>query len=88
MSSHTGIASGGAIAPPTIVGVVCRNTNICLQIGTYWQEKLTSLSLLTIEREEAGELQNNLDELVVEFCKRGDRRLLLNYSDRDELLYV
>ena len=45
---------------------------------TMGQERLTALALLTIEREEAGKLKNNVDDLVVQFCKRGDGRLLLN----------
>jgi hypothetical protein len=72
MMLSTGVASGEAgidraIAPPIIVGVACRNTNVCPHIGhtsTYWRERLTFLSLLTVEREEAGELQNNVSELV------------------------
>ena len=45
--------------------------------STMRQERLTAMALLTIEREEGGKLKNNVDDLVVQFCKRGNRRLLL-----------
>ena len=41
------------------------------------EERLTSLTLLTLEREEVLKLEETIEKLIEEFCTSGSRRILL-----------
>ena len=40
------------------------------------EERLTSLAMLTVEREEVLKLEETIEELIEEFCTSGSRRML------------